>query len=146
MSDGERIKLIGEVVGGFDFQTSSDLTSPLRPYCILKLGDEIVHKTKKGEGGANPIWTVSTGSFFLFSCSIQTREQLTIEIWYKERDPLQLTVLDTFVSREDQCGSFKNPILVRRGQLVALDSVDKGNVFGLLAKTCKEVYQTTARH
>ena len=69
----------------------------IKPYCIVRLGNSTIHSTKKGEGGRNCVWTISTRSTFLIEATPEklAREVLDISVWTKQKDPFNLTVLAT---------------------------------------------------
>ena len=110
LDEDEMVKILGEVVAGYrlggDKQKlieESDMAEQedveISPYCILKFGNSIVHRTKEVDGLNNPIWTISKQSLFLFEASPRELAQhdLHVSVWYKERDPLKLTTLCTFL-------------------------------------------------
>ena len=104
IDEDQVIKLLGEVVGGYkltrDYANSEDeVDEDIKPYCIVKFGDKIVHRTKKAEGGRNPVWTVSTGSLFVLEVTPRNLAQhdLHVSVWAKRPDPLdplKLNVLE----------------------------------------------------
>jgi C2 domain len=68
----EGIEILCELVGARDLrwndvQEAGDLEpDSLRPFCIIKFGDRIIHQSKVAHSfGPNPIWTLSTKSLFL---------------------------------------------------------------------------------
>jgi len=101
------VKLLAEIVGGFklgekedgrravESNGASDIDVKL--YCVVRMGDTVIHKTRGGEGGRNPVWTVSTQSTFLIEATPEelARESLDISVWSKQKDPFNLTVLAT---------------------------------------------------
>jgi C2 domain len=102
------IKWLGEIAGGYKFISDDDLhrsqdddtidnsetkdDKAIKAFCILKLGERLIHKSLPAEGGLNPIWTVSTGAFFIFSAtpSALIHEKLQISVYTKKVDPLVL--------------------------------------------------------
>ena len=100
------VEILAEIVGGYKLQrlsTTSTEAVPddgdcMKPYCLVRLGKKVIHQTKKAEGGRNPVWTVSTGAFFLIQVTDQSLEQdwLSVSVWCKQKDSLQLTVVDTY--------------------------------------------------
>lgn len=98
-------EILGEIVGGYKLccrtkagETVVEDDDGMKPYCIVRLGKKVIHQTKKAEGGRNPVWTVSTGAFFLMDVDEDQlmEEVLSVSVWYKEKDPLQLTVMKTW--------------------------------------------------
>ena len=99
------VKLLAEIVGGyklglgFDDKTGNNdrADSDVRPFCLVRLGDRGVHKTKKAEGGRNPVWTVSTLSTFLIEATPKELacEVLEIAVFDNIKDPFNLTVVGT---------------------------------------------------
>jgi hypothetical protein len=96
--EDETLKIVGEIVGGFKLGNSDDGDS-MRPYCMVKFGHSIVHRTKEVEDGCgrNPIWTFSTHSHFLFEASPRelAHHDLHVSVWYKQKDSLNITTLQT---------------------------------------------------
>ena len=93
----EKVKLLAEIVGCFklgDEENGAD-NEVIKPYCTVRLGDKIIHRTKKGEGGRNCVWTVSSRSTFLIQATPKelARDALDISVWSKRKDPFNLTVL-----------------------------------------------------
>ena len=101
--------LLGEVVAGYDLKRDFDSKPGLRnhdnsnhnteemlPYCILRYGNKVIHKTKKG-AGKNPIWSISTNSLFLLHTTPRelAHDDLQISVWFKRKDALNLTVIET---------------------------------------------------
>jgi hypothetical protein len=102
------IKWLGEIVGGYKFLSDDDVhrsqdddttdnsvtndDKTIKVFCILKLADRVIHKSLPAEGGLNPIWTVSTGAFFIFPATPTTliHEKLQISVYSKKVDPLIL--------------------------------------------------------
>ena len=97
----EEVKLLAEIVGCVKLDKDASGSGngannkEIKPYCIVRLGEKIIHKTKKGEGGRNCVWTVSTRSTFLIQATPKelAREALDISVWSKQKDPFNLTVL-----------------------------------------------------
>jgi len=93
MDEDEPIQILGEIVGAFDLPPSKNL----RPYCLVKMGPTIVHRTSKASG-TDPIWTLSDKSLFVLDTTCRElvdEGQLHITVWHKEQDPLRLTTLST---------------------------------------------------
>ena len=108
------IKWLGEVVGGYklvcddDFHRYSQDTDDTidndsvsvkhtddkhtKVFCVVKFGTKIIHKSMPAEGRLNPIWTVDTGAFFIFSASPNEmiHDKLKILVYSKKVDPLLL--------------------------------------------------------
>ena len=106
------IKWLGEIVGGYklicdddlqrhsqddDDTTDNNSVSPkqtddknTKVFCIAKFGTNVVHKSMPAEGGLNPIWTESTGAFFIFSATPNEliHNKLKISVYSKKVDPL----------------------------------------------------------
>lgn len=101
VDEDEPVKLLGEIVAGYQLQQSGreDVNEDeVAPFCIVKLGHDIIHKTKKSEQrGSNPVWTVSTHSLFLFETTPLdlAGQNLHFSLWFKRKDPLRLTTIDT---------------------------------------------------
>jgi len=52
----------------------------MQPYCIVKRGFNVLHKTKKAEQlGCNPIWTFATSSIFVLSLPVKELASLNHE-------------------------------------------------------------------
>lgn len=105
-SEGAQVvKFLTEIVGGFKLGEEEDgkkavesngtSDNDVRLYCVVHMGDTEIHKTKGGEGGRNPVWTVSTRSTFLIETTPEelAHESLDISVWSKQKDPFNLTVL-----------------------------------------------------
>ena len=97
IEEEEVVTLLGEVVGGCDISFDDQDGVELMPFCVVQVGRQQIHQTKKAAGGRNPIWTVSSGSFFVLPVTPRDliHQTLAVSVWYKQRDSLQLTVLDT---------------------------------------------------
>lgn len=56
----------------------------MRPYAVVKFGNETIHATKKAEG-CNPVWTLDTQSLFLLEATADdlAHKKLVIEVWGK---------------------------------------------------------------
>jgi hypothetical protein len=70
----------------------------MRPFCVVKYGDKIIHRTRSAEeNGNNPIWTVSTKSLFLIKANPQqmTRQVLNISLFTKRKDSLPVSLIST---------------------------------------------------
>jgi len=85
--------ILAELVGACHLKPEEDAYGndhpAMKPYCIVKFGDTIIHRTKEStEVGLSPIWTVETRSLFLLKISTEdlTRKKLTITLWNKRRD------------------------------------------------------------
>jgi hypothetical protein len=107
------VKWLGEIVGGYKLVGDDDLQRPSQDddttdngsvsskhtddkhtavFCIIKFGANVVHKSMPAEGGLNPIWTVSTGAFFIFPATPNEliHNKLKILVYAKKTDPLIL--------------------------------------------------------
>ena len=99
--DHEPVVILCEIVGarnlGFHDDNDFDLNSNLlKPYCVAKYGNKIVHRTKCAEeAGCNPIWTVSTSSLFLLKTNPRemSRRILNISICTKRQDGLPVRLM-----------------------------------------------------
>ena len=68
-----------------------------KAYAVLCLGETILHQTNEStELGPHPTWTLSTLSVFTVTATPREfcAKKLTLSIWYKRKDPLQLTTLE----------------------------------------------------
>jgi C2 domain len=92
------IKWLCEIVGGYHLvnedapsETEVDEVG-MKPFCIVRFGDQVIHKSLPAEGGRNPIWTVSTGAFFLLKSTpaALVHQPLAVSVWSKKMDPLLL--------------------------------------------------------
>lgn len=71
-------------------------TQTMRPYCVVKFGDKILHRTKSAAGGGcDPIWTVSTKSLFLLKVSPLdlSRGILNFIVYAKKEKSLRASLL-----------------------------------------------------
>lgn len=121
--DDERhrsVSILGEIVSGYRLSrddpttTTSDAAHAnanatpsidddlaLRgAFCTIKFGTRTVHKTKCAKAGPNwrnPVWTLSTQSLFAFEATPRelAHTDLNVSVWYKRKDPLMITVLET---------------------------------------------------
>jgi hypothetical protein len=73
ISGNEAITILGEIVGAYqlerdDVEYADGVEDEvMHPYAQVRFGDAVIHKTKPAvERGRNPIWTISTGSLFLW--------------------------------------------------------------------------------
>lgn len=120
VDEDETVKIIGEVVGGFRLGTGDAIgssfdepglvadkdeeNSSVEPYVFIKFGNRILHRTKKADGGTSPIWTLSTKSLFIWEATPRELAQndLHVSVWYKQKDPLNITTLQTvFMGKAD---------------------------------------------
>jgi C2 domain len=91
-------KWLCEIVGGYHLVNENALNESevddvgMKAFCILRFGDQVIHKSLPAEGGRNPIWTVSTGAFFLLETTpaALVHHPLTVSVWSKKMDPLLL--------------------------------------------------------
>jgi hypothetical protein len=68
----------------------------MKPFCVVRYGGEIVHKTKPAEdSGPNPIWTVSRKSLFLIKAKPREMSQsiLNISICTQSQDALPVRLM-----------------------------------------------------
>jgi hypothetical protein len=104
VEEEEEVTILCELVGARNLsihngQDASGLRiDSLRPYCVVKFGDRVIHKTKTaGDLGASPIWTVSTRSIFHFKAT--TREMskgvLNITLYAKVEKSLPVRLLSS---------------------------------------------------
>ena len=85
--------ILAELVGASHLKPEEDADgnehSEIRPYCIVKYDDKIIHRSKESsEVGLSPIWTIETRSLFLLKVSTEdlTRKKLTISLYNRRRD------------------------------------------------------------
>ncbi len=85
--DDDEVTILCELVGArnlaiADEQEVGDLdTDSLRPFCTVRYGGNIIHKTKVAEDlGPNPIWTASTKSLFLLKTTPREMSENSITI------------------------------------------------------------------
>ena len=74
----------------------------LQPYCVVKYGDEIIHRTKKAtEVGKDPIWTVSSQSLFLLKTTPKdlTRTILNISLYNKGKSKVSVSTISNAARR-----------------------------------------------
>jgi C2 domain len=98
IDNDSEIKWLGEIIGGYhlindDAHTADDVAEEsLHPFCIVKFGNKAIHKSSPAEGGRNPIWTVSTGAFFILETTPNEliHQKLHVSVWNKKIDPLLL--------------------------------------------------------
>ena len=122
------VKWIGEIVGGYKLICDDDLlhrhsysqdddttashsvsSKPntndknLSVFCIFKFGTNVIHKSMPAEGGLNPIWTVSTGAFFIFSATPNEliHNKLKVSVYSKKVDPLILIETISMIGRAE---------------------------------------------
>lgn len=96
----EEITILCELVGArgltvpYAQEDPGDLDlDSLRPFCIVKFGGRIIHKTKTPETiGPNPIWTVSTRSLFLLRATSREMSEnvLNIRLYSKREKSLSV--------------------------------------------------------
>lgn len=109
IDENKEIKLLCEIVGGYklvrDDGCDNLMNESVKPYCVVKFGRNVIHRTKTAaEGGQNPIWTVSTGAFFVLQTTPRgiVHSDLHVSVWFKQKDPLKLTVIERcFLGRAD---------------------------------------------
>lgn len=91
----DEILILGELVGGFNLSNEEHAQSAkgslilkekhLKPYCVVKFQGKTIHYSSVcPDAGRDPIWTVSTGSLFLFKVSPSSsllHDKLQISIW-----------------------------------------------------------------
>ena len=74
----------------------------LQPYCVVKFGNEIIHRTKRAtEIGKDPIWTVSSQSLFLLKATPKdmSRAILNISLYNKRSNKVGVSTLSNAARR-----------------------------------------------
>mmetsp|Transcript_27095 Transcript_27095/g.30920 ORF Transcript_27095/g.30920 Transcript_27095/m.30920 type:complete len:1030 (-) Transcript_27095:480-3569(-) len=94
-----KISILCEIVGARHLTAYDDggtkIDASLRPFCVIKLGERVVHKTKC-EVGCNPIWTASSRSLFLLKVTPLEigRGKVNMILYSKKKRNLAVRVLD----------------------------------------------------
>lgn len=96
-NEDREVTLLAEIVGGYKLVRDNGISdADLNPYVMVNLGDRCIHRSKAAaEGGPNPVWTVSTRTFFLIQATLKeiVENSLQITVISKQKDPLQFTTL-----------------------------------------------------
>lgn len=69
--DDDAITAMESIIGGTDTNSY---------YCVVKLGDKTLHRTKTISNDTSPIWTVKTKSLALLHVDIATHQEITVEL------------------------------------------------------------------
>ena len=117
------IKWLGEIVGGYklicddlqrcsqddDTADNNSVSSKhtddrnVKVFCIVRFGTKLVHKSMPAEGGLNPVWTVKTGAFFIFSAAPNElmHRKLEISVYSQKIEPLILIETISMIGRAE---------------------------------------------
>lgn len=100
--DNTSVTLLAEIVGGYKIGESNEANITFNSgsayiFCVVRHGERLIHKTKTGEGGRNPVWTALSHSTFLITATPEAlaHDSLDVSVWGERRDPFNLTVLET---------------------------------------------------
>ena len=97
----EEAVILCELVGARKLSMQEDQdeefnSGVMRPFCVVRYGGELIHKTKPAEdSGPNPIWTVSRKSLFLIKAKPREMSQriLNISICTQRQDALPVRLM-----------------------------------------------------
>jgi len=109
------ISILGELVGARRLMPEDETTGikqSIRPFCVIKWNERIIHTTKC-EIGCNPIWTMSSGSFFLLNLTTMSDGILSITVYSPTygRSITSSTKLDSYRMLHGQVNLNSNAIL-----------------------------------
>ena len=121
------ISILGELVGARRLMPEDETTGikqSIRPFCVIKWNERIIHTTKC-DFGCNPIWTMSSRSFFLLNLATMSDGILSITVYSPTygRSITSSTKLDSYRMLHGQVNLNSNAILLEYDSNVTLDRI-----------------------
>jgi len=92
--ESDEIVILCELVGARDLVSQHDQGDgePLKPYCIVRFGERIIHESKvDSTHGPNPIWTLSHQSMFLLRAKPREMLHSILQIGIYSQRPASLS-------------------------------------------------------